>query len=112
MAPLDAQPGNGVTDEPYQYWAFISYSHGDSAWARWLHRALESYRIPSRIVGRASEFGPIPKKLFPVFRDRDELAGSAELGPELQKALRRSRFQIVIASPNSARSRWVNEEVK
>ena len=78
------------TSEPYQYWAFISYSHADGAWARWLHRALEGYRIPSRLVGRDSEFGPIPKKLFPVFRDRDELAGSSELGPELQKIGRAS----------------------
>lgn len=96
----------------YQYWAFISYSHADTAWARWLHRALEHYRIPARLVGRATEFGPAPRRLFPVFRDRDELPGSAELGPALQSALRRSRFQIVIASPNSARSRWVNEEIK
>ena len=102
-----------MTDtESYQYWAFISYSHADTAWARWLHHSLEHYRIPVRLVGRETEVGPVPKKLFPVFRDRDELAGSAELGPALQNALRRSRFQIVIASPNSARSRWVNEEIK
>lgn len=114
MSPLDAvQGGKAVTEtEPYRYWAFISYSHADAAWARWLHRALENYRIPARLVGRDTAFGPVPKKLFPVFRDRDELPGSAELGPALQDALRRSRFQIVIASPNSARSRWVNEEIR
>ena len=27
----------------YRYRAFISYSHRDSGWADWLHRALESY---------------------------------------------------------------------
>jgi eukaryotic-like serine/threonine-protein kinase len=113
MAPLDNARGERATDsEAYQYWAFISYSHADSAWARWLHAALENYRIPARLVGRDGPAGAIPKKLFPVFRDRDELAGSSDLGPELQKALRRSRFQIVIASPNAARSRWVNEEIK
>jgi eukaryotic-like serine/threonine-protein kinase len=98
--------------EPYKYWAFISYSHADAGWAAWLHRALESYRIPARLVGQDTPFGPIPKKLFPIFRDRDELAGSAELGPELEKALRQSRYQIVIASPNAARSRWVDEEIR
>lgn len=103
--------GDAVS-EPYKYWAFISYSHADSAWAQWLHRALEGYRIPARLVGRETALGPIPRKLFPVFRDRDELAGSAELGPVLQDALRQSRFQIVIASPNAARSRWVNEEIR
>ena len=29
-----------------KYWAFISYSHRDAKWATWLHRALESYRVP------------------------------------------------------------------
>lgn len=103
--------GAAVTDS-YRYWAFISYSHADARWADWLHRGLERYRIPVRLVGRQTPTGTIPKKLFPVFRDRDELAGSSELGRSLQDALRQSRFQIVIASPNAARSRWVNEEIK
>ena len=103
--------GAAVTDS-YRYWAFISYSHADARWADWLHRSLERYRIPQRLVGRQTPTGTIPKKLFPVFRDRDELAGSSELGRSLQEALRQSRFQIVIASPNAARSRWVNEEIK
>lgn len=98
--------------EDYRYWAFISYSHADERWAGWLHRSLEGYRIPERLVGRATPRGTVPKKLFPVFRDRDELAGSSSLGPELQKALGGSRSLIVICSPRSANSRWVNEEIK
>lgn len=98
--------------ESCKYWAFISYSHADARWADWLHKALERYRIPRRLVGRATSSGTVPAKLFPVFRDRDELAGSSELGGALQQALRDSRFQIVIASRNSARSRWVGEEVR
>jgi len=35
-----------------RYKAFISYSHQDDKWAAWLHRALESYRPPSKIVGQ------------------------------------------------------------
>ena len=96
----------------YKYWAFISYSHADARWADWLHKSLERYRIPARLVGRTTATGTVPKKLFPVFRDRDELAGSSELGSSLQDALRQSRFQIVIASANSARSRWVGEEIR
>ena len=30
-----------------RYKAFISYSHEDNKWADCLHRALESYRLPS-----------------------------------------------------------------
>ena len=101
-----------ATGDGFKYWAFISYSHADEQWAQWLHRSLERYRIPSRLVGQAAAHGPVPPKLFPVFRDRDELAGSASLGPALQAALRQSRFQIVIASTRAARSHWVNEEIR
>lgn len=95
-----------------KYWAFISYSHADAKWAEWLHKSLERYRIPARLVGRETPAGIVPKKMFPVFRDRDELAGSSELGGALEQALAASRCQVVIASPNSARSRWVGEEIK
>jgi eukaryotic-like serine/threonine-protein kinase len=95
-----------------RYWAFISYSHADERWARWLHGALERYRIPSHIVDRRTRVGVVPKRLFPVFRDRDELAGAASLGPELQEALRASRTMIVICSPAAAGSRWVDEEIR
>jgi eukaryotic-like serine/threonine-protein kinase len=101
-----------VPETEYRYWAFISYSHADEKWASWLHRSLERYRIPARLRGRPARFGPIPAKLFPVFRDRDELAGSSALGPELQRALESSRTLVVVCSPRSAASRWVNEEIR
>ncbi|HEX4871894.1 MAG TPA: TIR domain-containing protein [Nevskiaceae bacterium] len=95
-----------------RYWAFISYSHADEAWARWLHRALETYRVPARLVGREHPDGPIPRRLFPVFRDRDELPSSHELGAVIQQALSQSRYLVVICSPQAARSRWVDEEIR
>jgi tetratricopeptide (TPR) repeat protein len=101
-----------VDSQPYKYWAFLSYSHADEAWARWLHRRLERYAVPRRLVGTATATGPIPARLFPIFRDREELAGSAHLAPELQQALKLSRYQIVICSPAAARSRWVGEEIR
>lgn len=33
-----------------KYWAFMSYSHLDAKWANWLHKAVESYRPPKRLV--------------------------------------------------------------
>ncbi len=96
----------------FKFWAFISYSHADEAWARWLHQSLETYRVPRRLVGRQSAYGTVPRRAFPVFRDRDELPGSADLGGTLQDALRRSRTLIVICSPRSATSHWVNEEIR
>ena len=40
--------------QDYKYKAFISYSHSDEKWARWLHRSLENYRVPKRLVGQPS----------------------------------------------------------
>ena len=49
---------------PLKYRAFISYGHADVTWARWLHRALETFRIDKdlasakRLHGRKGEFMP------------------------------------------------------
>ena len=94
-----------------RYAAFISYSHADHAAVRWLHRALETYKLPKTLVGADSPFGPAPRRLPPIFRDRDELPASGDLGSELRSALAESRFQIVLCSPRSAKSKWVNEEI-
>src|SRR5512143_1072028 len=96
----------------FKYRAFISYSHSDEEWAKWLHRALETYRVPKHLVGRETEFGPVPERLAPVFRDRDELATATSLGEILTRALEESACQLVICSRKSAQSRWVNEEIK
>jgi tetratricopeptide (TPR) repeat protein len=97
---------------PFKYRAFISYSHADEEWAKWLHRALETYKVPKRLVGRETPFGPVPERLAPVFRDRDELATATSLGDILTAALEQSACQLVICSRKSAKSRWVNEEIK
>jgi len=94
-----------------QYKAFISYSHSDSRWASWLHKSLEAYRPPKQLVDKVTDRGPIPKRLAPIFRDREELASATDLGALLTAALSKSACQIVICSPRAARSRWVNEEI-
>lgn len=104
-------PLGGVDDSSPKYWAFISYSHRDRKWGEWLHRELETFRIPKRLRRVASRHGALPEKLFPVFRDREELPVSADLGRNIEEALRLSRFLIVICSPGAAQSRWVNEEI-
>ena len=94
-----------------RYRAYISYSHADRAWADWLHKALETYRVPSRLVGTQTAAGVIPRRLIPVFRDRAELASAADLASRIHEAMQRSDNMIVICSPRAAASRWVNEEV-
>lgn len=95
----------------FRYRAFISYSHQDKSWADWLHKALETYAIPKRLVGQTTAAGVTPKRLAPIFRDRDELASATDLGRKVNEALAQSESLIVICSPRSAVSRWVNEEV-
>ena len=95
----------------YRYRAFISYSHRDSTWAAWLHKALEGYVIPPHLVGTVTDAGVVPPRLAPVFRDRDELASAGDLGRTVNAALAQSESLIVICSPHAATSRWVNEEV-
>jgi hypothetical protein len=55
-----------------KYRAFLSYSHRDSASGKWLHAALEIYRIDKDLVGRDTPAGPIPRTLRPIFRDRED----------------------------------------
>jgi tetratricopeptide (TPR) repeat protein len=104
--------GPGVQAGQARYRAFVSYSHADRLIAAQLHRAVETYAIPSKLVGRVTAVGEVPRRLTPIFRDRDELPVSGDLGAELHAALDGSMFLIVICSKAAAKSRWVGEEIK
>jgi tetratricopeptide (TPR) repeat protein len=92
-----------------RYIAYISYHHGDRAVARWLHRAIETYRVPRKMLAK---LGLDKGRLKPVFLDREELSSSSNLAESLRNALDGSEFLIVVCSPAAAASRWVNEEIK
>lgn len=93
------------------YRAFLSYSHADEKWARWLMRRLESYRVPANLVGTHGLNGLIEAKLGKFFRDRDELPSAGSLSKTINDALEKSHALIVICSPTSAQSQWVNAEI-
>ena len=99
------------TGEAGGYVAFISYSHKDAAIGRWLHRRLEGYHLPSRLVGTEGEQGEVPARLTPIFRDRDELPAAGDLSETVRAALAVSRNLVVVCSPNSAVSPWVAREI-
>jgi len=94
-----------------EFRAFISYSHADELWAKWLHGALERYRVPRPLVGRVTPRGVVPRRLLPIFRDRDELPGSPSLADEIADSLARSKSLIVICSPKAAASKYVGSEI-
>lgn len=85
-----------------QYDAFISYSHQQE---RPLAEALQSE------LQRFARPWYLPRALR-VFRDTTNLAATPELWPSIVDALSRSEWFILMASPASAQSRWVPEEIK
>ena len=117
---MDAQPAAvpvsskfSIEDLRPEYWAFISYRHLDNQqsgrqWATWLHQQLESYEVPEDLIGKTNERGDvIPERIFPVFRDEEELPADADLGSAIQAAVERSKYLIVLCSPRSAESEEV-----
>ena len=91
----DPQPRAGVV-----YDAFISYDHDDRAVAQGIQRGL--HRIGKRI-------GQL--RALRVFRDSTDLSASPNLWGKVTDALGRSRYMIVVLSPNAVASKWVNKEV-
>ena len=83
------------------YAAFISYSHTlDGALAGALQIGLEQFAKPW--------YRP---RALRVFRDTTNLAASPGLWSSIEKALAASSWLVLMASPEAARSKWVNREV-
>lgn len=104
---MDAAANHGNSK---RYFAFLSYSHVDAAAAAALARFVETFRVPVRLGGEEQK--DLPKRMFPIFRDRDELSASSDLGAVIRNALSDSRVLIVLCSPEAAQSNWVNEEIR
>jgi tetratricopeptide (TPR) repeat protein len=111
---IPAFQGEEIVAEPaaIRYRAFLSYSHRDIAWGRWLHRSLESYRIDKDLVGRETPAGPVPRTLRPIFRDREDFSGGHTLTDATVAALDASAALLVLCSPVAATRPAVNEEVR
>ena len=91
-------------EQPTRYRAFISYSHSDSNFARWLHRSIERFALPAT--------GAAPRqRLAPVFIDRAELPAATDLSATVREALAGSAALIVVASPGARASAWVDREI-
>ncbi|SCY62245.1 MTH538 TIR-like domain [Nitrosospira sp. Nl5] len=99
-------------NKAFKYWAFISYSHRDRELASKLHDRLEKYQVPTELVGLKSIDGYLlPKRLYPIFIDRQELPSSSGLTKSIREALSNSQYLLVVCSPNVVDSEWVNKEI-
>lgn len=95
------------TASDYRFYAFISYSRKNEVWAKWLQKKLELYRLPSVLQKQNSR---IPKKLK-IFRDKTDIGVGGTVEHALAKEIQASKKLIVICSPASAKSDYVEYEV-
>lgn len=91
------------------YDAFISYRHEefDSKVAAYIHKGLEAFRVP-----RALNRDGMRYSIKRVFRDQEELPTSPDLSRSIADALANSRYLIVVCSPSTPVSKWVEKEVE
>ncbi len=96
----------------FKYDAFISYRHAelDSFVAELLHKQLESFKVPRLADKEIRESGK--QGIKRVFRDRDELPLAGNLSAPITEALKESEFLIVICSPRTIESLWVQREIE
>lgn len=92
----------------YTTYAFISYSHRDMAFAKWLQKHLEAFRLPTEVH---NDIESKNRYLRPIFRDQSDL-NTGILGDELRRHLEESKYLILICSKSSAQSAWVSDEAK
>lgn len=94
----------------YSNIAFISYKREDEAWAKWLQKKLEHYKLPADILRDHPdlEFSERPRH---VFKDTTDLSGGV-LAKAIRNGLHSSKFLVVICSPLAAKSEWVCKEVQ
>ncbi|WP_293678166.1 toll/interleukin-1 receptor domain-containing protein [uncultured Phenylobacterium sp.] len=111
--PDSAEPRTStpVATPPARYGAFLSYASGDARFVKRLHRQLETYRLPHRLVGSAPLVDPGSRRLKPVFRDSDELSAAFDLTAAIKDAIASSGSLVVVCSPRSAASKWVGREL-
>jgi WD40 repeat protein len=97
--------------ELFRYAAFISYSSKDASFAKRLHRALERYGVPTSLGSFDLVGGGKKNRIYPIFRDREE-ASAGRLGELIEASLKASAALVVVCSPNSAQSPWVEKEIQ
>lgn len=91
------EPGTG----PFRYRAFISYSTAaDGGLAPALQAGLQRFAKPWYWI-----------RAIRVFRDATGLGVTPSLWGSIERALRHSAYFVLLSSPGSADSKWVEQEV-
>lgn len=92
-----------------RYDAFISYRHAelDLFIAKQIHKGLETFKVPGSVRKKSGK-----KKINRVFRDQEELPIGSDLGSNIEAALQEAEYLIVICSPRTPASYWVQKEIE
>jgi WD40 repeat protein len=86
----------------YEFDAFISYSH-----------AADGLLAPALQIGLEKIARPWYRlRSFRLFRDQTNLSANPDLWNSIESALKRSRWFILLASEEAARSKWVSKEIR
>ena len=87
----------------YQYDVFLSYSHKDKQLANRLSQRIRRYKAPKKTG--------LDQRKLEIFRDEERLTASKDLRGELEKNVSLSRKFVLLVSPDSGNSPYVEEEV-
>ena len=98
--PMNASAPDGSS---FAHDLFISYSRKDLPFAQLLERALGNYSPPKGLG--------VPRRRLRVFRDQSDLTG-VEYHQSIARALRDSRKLVLLCSPHSRASSFVNDEIR
>lgn len=83
------------------YKGFISYSHAaDNLYAPALQSALHKFAKPFNRL-----------RAVQIFRDKSDLSANPALWSVIKNALDESEYFLLLASPDSAKSKWVKKEL-
>lgn len=93
-----------MVQHDYKYYAFISFQSADAAWALRVQKLVEGYRLP---IALQRQHG-LPPRIKPCFCYLTDINLNEELMTELQARIAESKYLIVICSPASAKSTFVN----
>src|SRR6188508_2666326 len=105
---MDREPGLADPAAAARYDAFVSYSHAaDGRLAPALRNGLQRFATP---------WGPLrflnPVRSLRIFQDSASLSANPALWSTIEEALAGSRWFLLVASPEAARSQWVAREVE
>lgn len=91
----------------YKYFAFISFQSADAKDAVRLQHAIENYRLPAVLCKEAN----VPRRIKPLYCYINDMHAGEELMQELKSRIEQSRYLIVVCSPRSAKSVYVNSGI-